>query len=187
MTRRREEKKIQPEHLARAAFVYVRQSTIEQVRHRHESRRRQYGLAEHARALGWQEVIVIDDDLGKSGASASGRVGFQRLVATGGLGQAGAVFGLEVSRLARNNRDWYQLIDLCGLMNTLIVDAEGVYDPRCNQGQAPQRAHRVVCSAVHATMDSITSSAVCANALAPPAASGVVAFRSTPKVFCATT
>ena len=74
--------KIHPEHLARPAFVYVRQSTLEQVRHRHESQRRQYGLAEHARALGWHEVIVIDEDLGKSGASAAGRAGFQRLVAT---------------------------------------------------------------------------------------------------------
>lgn len=122
--------KIQPEHVARPAFIYVRQSTLEQVRHHHESRRRQYGLADHARALGWHEVIVIDDDLGKSGATAVGRVGFQRLVATVGLGQAGAVFGLEVSRLARNNRDWYQLLDLCALMNTLIVDAEAIYDPR---------------------------------------------------------
>jgi excisionase family DNA binding protein len=122
--------KIRPEHLARPAFIYVRQSTIGQVRHHHESQRRQYGLADHARTLGWRDVVVIDDDLGKSGASASGRVGFQRLVATVGLGQAGGVFGLEVSRLARNNRDWYQLLDLCGLMNTLIIDADGIYDPR---------------------------------------------------------
>jgi DNA invertase Pin-like site-specific DNA recombinase len=122
--------KIRSEHLARPAFIYVRQSTVGQVRHHHESQRRQYGLADHARTLGWREVVVIDDDLGRSGASANGRVGFQRLVATVGLGQAGGVFGLEVSRLARNNRDWYQLLDLCGLMNTLIIDAEGIYDPR---------------------------------------------------------
>ena len=122
--------KIQPEHLARPAFVYVRQSTLEQVRHHRESQRLQYGLAEQARALGWRAVIVIDEDLGKSGASAAGRSGFQRLVATVGLGEAGAVFGTEVSRLARNNRDWYQLLDLCGLLNTLIVDTEGIYDPR---------------------------------------------------------
>src|SRR5437773_9005809 len=75
-------------------------------------------------------VIVIDEDLGKSGATAAGRAGFQRLVAEVSLGHVGAVFGLEVSRLARNNRDWYQLLDLCGLMGTLIVDAEGIYDPR---------------------------------------------------------
>jgi excisionase family DNA binding protein len=122
--------KIHPEHLARPAFVYVRQSTFDQVRHHHESRRRQYDLQGHARTLGWTQVVLIDEDLGKSGATAVGRTGFQRLVAEVSLGHAGAVFGLEVSRLARNNRDWYQLLDLCGLMNTLIVDAEGVYDPR---------------------------------------------------------
>jgi excisionase family DNA binding protein len=122
--------KIRPEHLARPAFIYVRQSTLGQLRLHQESRRRQYALAEHARVLGWHDVVVIDDDLGKSGASTSGRLGFQRLVATVGLGAAGGVFGLEVSRLARNNRDWYQLLDLCGLMNTLIIDAEGIYDPR---------------------------------------------------------
>src|SRR3989475_12689708 len=105
--------KIRSEHLQRAAFVYVRQSTFDQVRHHHESRRRQYDLAGHARSLGWVHVIVIDEDLGKSGATA-----------------VGAVFGLEVSRLARNNRDWDQLLDLCGLMGTLIVDAQGIYDPR---------------------------------------------------------
>jgi excisionase family DNA binding protein len=122
--------KIHSEHLGRPAFVYVRQSTFDQVRHHHESRRRQYDLQGHARTLGWTQVVVIDEDLGKSGATAAGRTGFQRLVAEVSLGHAGAVFGLEVSRLARNNRDWYQLLDLCGLMNTLIVDAEGVYDPR---------------------------------------------------------
>jgi DNA invertase Pin-like site-specific DNA recombinase len=97
--------KIRPEHLGRAAFVYVRQSTIEQVRHHHESRRRQYDLEGHAQQLGWGQVVIIDEDLGKSGATAVGRLGFQRLVAAVSLGQAGAVFGLEVSRLARNNRD----------------------------------------------------------------------------------
>src|SRR3989441_971922 len=80
--------------------------------------------------IDWNQVVVIDEDLGKSGATVVGRTGFQRLVAEVSLGRVGAVFGLEVSRLARNNRDWYQLLDLCGLMNTLIVDAEGVYDPR---------------------------------------------------------
>jgi excisionase family DNA binding protein len=122
--------KIRPEHLARPAFVYIRQSTLGQVRHHQESRRRQYDLAAHARTLGWSEVTIIDEDLGKSGASAAGRAGFQRLVAEVSLGRVGAVFGLEVSRLARNNRDWYQLLDLCALLHTLIVDAEGVYDPR---------------------------------------------------------
>jgi DNA invertase Pin-like site-specific DNA recombinase len=122
--------KIQPEHLRRPALVYIRQSTWDQVRHHHESRHRQYDLEGHARHFGWAQVIVIDEDLGKSGATTAGRTGFQRLVAEVSLGHAGAVFGLEVSRLARNNRDWYQLLDLCGLTNTLIVDAEGVYDPR---------------------------------------------------------
>jgi DNA invertase Pin-like site-specific DNA recombinase len=122
--------KIQPEHLERPAFVYVRQSNPGQVRHHHESRRLQYGLAEHARALGWREVIVIDDDQGRSATTTAGRLGFQRLVATVGLGQAGAIFGIDVARLARNNRDWYQVLDLCGLLNTLIVDTEAIYDPR---------------------------------------------------------
>lgn len=122
--------KIRGEHLQRPAFVYVRQSSLTQVRHHQESRRRQYDLQAHARGLGWSHVIVIDDDLGKSGATAAGRPGFQRLVAEVSLGHAGAVVGLDVSRLARNNRDWYQLLDLCGLTNTLIIDGEGVYDPR---------------------------------------------------------
>lgn len=122
--------KITASHLERTAFIYVRQSSPTQLRHHHESRRRQYDLAGYARGMGWREVVVIDEDLGKSGASAAHRLGFQRLVADVSLGKAGAVFGLEVSRLARNNRDWYQLMDLCALTHTLIVDAEGVYDPR---------------------------------------------------------
>lgn len=122
--------KIGPQHLGRGARVYVRQSTLDQVRHNHESRRRQYELAERARALGWSEVEVIDEDLGKSAAGSTERTGFQRLVAAVGLGQVGAVFSIEVSRLARNNRDWYQLLDLCGLMDTLIVDGEAIYDTR---------------------------------------------------------
>src|SRR5207245_784194 len=122
--------KIRAEHLARPAIVYVRQSTLDQVRHHQESRRRQYDLAEHARTLGWREVLVIDEDLGKSGATAADRTGFQRLVAEVSLGRVGAVVGLEVSRLARHTRDWYQLLDLCGLLNTLLIDAAGLYDPR---------------------------------------------------------
>jgi DNA invertase Pin-like site-specific DNA recombinase len=122
--------KIRPEHPSRRAFVYVRQSSLGQVRQHRESSQRQYDLEQHARALGWADVVVVDDDQGKSGATAAGRPGFQRLVAEVSLGRVGAVFGLEVSRLARNNRDWYQLLDLCGLMNTLIVDAEGICDPR---------------------------------------------------------
>jgi DNA invertase Pin-like site-specific DNA recombinase len=111
--------KIRPEHLSRRAFVYVRQSSLGQVRQHRESGQRQYDLAQHARSLGWAEVVVVDDDQGKSGSTAAERPGFQRLVAEASLGRVGAVFGLEVSRLVRNDRDWYQLLDLCGLMSTL--------------------------------------------------------------------
>jgi len=92
-----------------------------EVRHHHESRRRQYQLAEHTRGLGWKEVVVIDEHLGKSGASSAKRTGFQRLVAEVGLGRVGAVLSIEVSRLARNNRDWYHLLGQCGLMDTVII------------------------------------------------------------------
>jgi DNA invertase Pin-like site-specific DNA recombinase len=122
--------KITPEHLARKAIVYIRQSTVGQVRHNLESQRRQYELADKARAMGWHEVDVIDEDLGRSGATAANRSGFARLVAAVGLHDVGAVFSLEASRLARNNRDWYQLLDLCALVDTLIVDFDGVYNPR---------------------------------------------------------
>ena len=127
--------KIRSEHLSRRAFVYVRQSSLGQVRHHRESGQRQYDLAHHARTLGWAGVVVVDDDQGKSGSTAAGRQGFQRMVAEVSLGRVGTVLGLKVSRLARNNRDWYQLLDLCGLMNTLIVDAEGVYDPLSELGK----------------------------------------------------
>lgn len=122
--------KIRDEHLRRRAFVYIRQSSMEQVRNNPESRRRQYGLADKARSMGWNDVEVIDEDLGRSGASAVDRTGFQRLVAEVGLGRCGAVFSLEASRLARNNADWYRLLDLCSLARTLIIDSEAVYDPR---------------------------------------------------------
>lgn len=123
--------KIKPSHLDRQAYVYVRQSTEYQVQHHLESQRRQYELADLATRHGWprERVVVIDDDLGRSGSSASGRTGFARLVAEVALGNAGIVLGLEVSRLARNNRDWYQLLDLCSLTATLIADADGVYEP----------------------------------------------------------
>ena len=124
--------KINAQHLCRKAYVYIRQSTMQQVRNNLESKRRQYELADKARSMGWTEVEVIDEDLGRSGASALERSGFQRLVAQVGLGRCGAVFSLEASRLARNNADWYRLLDLCSLAKTLIVDSEGVYDPRLN-------------------------------------------------------
>jgi DNA invertase Pin-like site-specific DNA recombinase len=121
--------KIMPEHLARGAFVYVRQSTADQLLHNHESRRRQYGLADRARQLGWQEVAVIDDDLGRSGSGVS-RPGFERLLAAICEGRAGAVFAIEASRLARNGRDWHTLIEFCGLVGTIIIDEDGIYEPR---------------------------------------------------------
>ena len=121
--------KVTSDHLARAAYVYVRQSTADQLLHNHESRRRQYGLAERARGLGWREVVVIDDDLGRSGSGVS-RPGFERLLAAICEGRIGAVFAIEASRLARNGRDWHTLIEFCGLVGTIIVDEDGVYDPR---------------------------------------------------------
>ena len=123
--------KIGAVHLGRDAYVYVRQSTLTQVREHAESLARQYELRERAVALGWDahQVRVIDADLGRSGAEATAREGFTDLVADVGLGRAGIVFGIEVSRLARNNTDWYQLLDLCALTDTLIADTDGVYHP----------------------------------------------------------
>src|SRR6266581_8861716 len=121
--------KITTEHLARSACVYIRQSTADQLVHNHESRRRQYGLADHARQLGWTRVEVIDDDLGRSGGGIN-RPGFERLLAAICEGRVGAVLAIEVSRLARNGRDWHTLIEFCGLVGTIIVDEDGIYDPR---------------------------------------------------------
>ena len=121
--------KITPEHLARQAVVYIRQSTADQVANNHESRRRQYGLADRARQLGWSDVAVIDDDLGRSGGGVA-RPGFEKLLAAICEGRVGAVVSIEASRLARNGRDWHTLLEFCGLVGTLIVDEDGVYDPR---------------------------------------------------------
>src|ERR687897_2530991 len=121
--------KITPDHLARGAFIYIRQSTVDQLANNHESRRRQYGLTERARTLGWTDVTVIDDDLGRSGSGIS-RPGFERLLAAICEGRVGAVLAIEVSRLARNGRDWHTLIEFCGLVGTIIVDEDGIYDPR---------------------------------------------------------
>jgi DNA invertase Pin-like site-specific DNA recombinase len=122
--------KISATHLARQAYLYVRQSTLRQVLENTESTKRQYALRERAVALGWQpeQVVVIDSDLGQSGAD-SDRVGFQRLVAAVGMGEVGVVLGLEVSRLARNSSDWHRLLEICALANTLILDEDGLYDP----------------------------------------------------------
>ncbi len=124
--------KLAGSHLDRLAVVYVRQSTLWQVHHHQESGRLQYALKERAVALGWspQRVLIIDEDQGRSGASAAHRTGFQRLVAEVGLKHVGIVLGIEISRLARSNSDWYQLLDICALSQTLIADGEGLYDPR---------------------------------------------------------
>jgi DNA invertase Pin-like site-specific DNA recombinase len=123
--------KVTAGHLKRDAYLYVRQSTIRQVFENTESTKRQYGLREQAVSLGWpvERVIVIDNDLGQSGASAADREGFQRLVSDVGLGRAGIVLGLEVSRLARNSVDWHRLLEICAVTDTLILDEDGLYDP----------------------------------------------------------
>ena len=123
--------KIKPAHTQRGAFVYVRQSTAAQVEHNRESTQRQYALVDRAVELGWQreQVSVVDEDLGLSGSSTDKRSGFARLIAAVALRLAGIVLGLEVSRLARNNADWYRLLDLCGMTDTLIGDADGIYHP----------------------------------------------------------
>src|ERR1700746_1576126 len=124
--------KITADHLARSACVYVRQSTADQLVHNHESRRRQYGLADRARQLGWAAVEVIDDDLGRSGGGIN-RPGFERLLAAICEGRVGAVLAIEVSRVARNGRDWHTLVEFCGLVGTVIGDEEGGLEPRLPQ------------------------------------------------------
>ena len=121
--------KITPEHLARQAVVYIRQSTPEQVVHNLESKRRQYNLPERARQLGWSDVAVIDDDLGRSGGGVV-RLGFEKLLAAICEVRVGVVVSIEASRLARNGRDWHTLLEFCALVGTLIADEDGVYDPR---------------------------------------------------------
>lgn len=123
--------KVQARHLKRNAYLYVRQSTLRQVFENTESTKRQYALKQRAIALGWalDQVVVVDSDLGQSGASAADREGFQKLVTEVGLGRAGIVMGLEVSRLARNSADWHRLLEICALTDTLILDEDGVYDP----------------------------------------------------------
>jgi DNA invertase Pin-like site-specific DNA recombinase len=121
--------KINAEHLARRACVYIRQSTPGQVQNNLESQRRQYALADRARALGWQNIEVIDDDLGISG-SGTHRPGFERLLRELCNGQVGAVFSIEASRLARNGRDWHTLLEFCSIVGALLIDAEAVYDPK---------------------------------------------------------
>jgi hypothetical protein len=121
--------KISADHLKRRAIVYIRQSSPGQVIHNQESQRRQYGLADHARQLGFQRVEIIDEDLGRSGSGQVERPGFQHLVAEVCTGEVGAVLCIEASRLARNGRDWHHLIELCGLVRAIVIDPDGVYDP----------------------------------------------------------
>ena len=120
--------KVTARHLTREAYLYVRQSTLRQVFENTESTERQYALRQRAVALGWplERIVVIDQDQGQSGASMAGRDGFQRLVADVGMGRAGIVMGLEVSRLARNSSDWHRLLEICALSDTLILDSCGV-------------------------------------------------------------
>jgi DNA invertase Pin-like site-specific DNA recombinase len=123
--------KVRPSHTRRSAFVYIRQSSPSQVENNRESTARQYALVEKACELGWakEQVIVIDEDLGLSGSGSAKRSGFARMTAEVALGHVGIVLGLEVSRLARNNADWYGLLDLCGITDTLIGDSDGIYHP----------------------------------------------------------
>src|ERR1700739_2197672 len=125
------EERITTAHRAKLAYVYVRQSSPGQVRHHQESTELQYRLVERATLFGWpgERVHVIDDDLGKSGASSRDRHGFQTLIAEVGLGKAGLVLSLDASRLARQHRDWHQLLELCSLFGVLIADGERLYDP----------------------------------------------------------
>jgi DNA invertase Pin-like site-specific DNA recombinase len=123
--------KVRPWHLQRKAIVYVRQSTPQQVLDHRESADRQYGLVHRAAALGWPQgrVEVVDEDQGRSGQTAEGRPGFQYLLAQISLDRAGLILGLEMSRLARSNKDWHQLLELCAIFRTLLADADGLYDP----------------------------------------------------------
>jgi DNA invertase Pin-like site-specific DNA recombinase len=121
--------KVTAEHIGRAAYIYVRQSTPDQVQFNKESRLRQYGLADRARGLGFSEIVVIDDDLGRSGGGIV-RPGFDRMIAAICRGVVGAVFAIEASRLARNGRDWHTLLEFCGLVGCLLIDEDGIYEPR---------------------------------------------------------
>jgi DNA invertase Pin-like site-specific DNA recombinase len=131
MSERQDHHKVRTEHLARQAFIYVRQSTFTQVRRNLGSTARQYDFAQRACALGWspEQLVIIDHDQAQSGASSAERAGFQLLIAEVGLGHAGAVLSLEASRLARASSDWAHLLEICALTNTLVIDEDGVYDP----------------------------------------------------------
>ncbi len=123
--------KIGAQHRARKAVLYVRQSSAHQVRRNREGQALQYAMRERLVRLGWSEIEVIDDDLGRSAAGGVARAGFERMVAEVCLGKVGAVAALEVSRFARNSRDWQQLVEMCRVVDTLLIDQDVVYDPSC--------------------------------------------------------
>ena len=122
--------KLRPHHLERKAMLYVRQSSAHQVLHNRESRTLQYAMRDRLAALGWRQIETVDDDLGRSAAGSVTRTGFERMVAEVCLGKVGAVAALEVSRFARNSRDWQQLIEMCRVVDTVLVDQEAIYAPR---------------------------------------------------------
>ena len=136
--------KIRAQHLERKAILYVRQSSAHQVMHNQESRPLQYAMRERLHELGWGEVEVIDDDLGRSATGAVSRAGFQRMVAEVCLGKVGAVAAREVSRFARNSRDWQQLIEICRVVDTVLIDQETVYAPRQGNDRLLLGLNRVV-------------------------------------------
>ena len=122
--------KITASHLQRPAVVYVRQSTPHQVCNNEESRRLQYAMKDRLHELGWSQIEIIDDDLGRTASGITHRPGFERMVTRVSLGEIGAVAAREVSRFARNNREWYPLLEICGIVNTLLIDHETIFDPR---------------------------------------------------------
>jgi len=136
MTSNLDDERLTTAHRAKLAYVYVRQSLVNQVRQHQESTELQYRLVDRAIGLGWphERVQVIDEDLGKSGAGGVERHGFQKLIAEIGLGNAGLVISLDASRLARNNRDWHQLLELCSVFGVLIADGERLYEAARRRG-----------------------------------------------------
>ena len=154
--------KITDRHLSRQACIYVRQSTLAQVRSNQESTDRQYNLLNKAQSLGWktEQIRVLDRDLGQSGAAATKRTDFKALVGDVAMGQIGAIFALEASRLARSNQDWHRLLELCAITGTLVIDEDGCYDPAgavclcdCVLHSARQGRHRPVDQRHHAGDD----------------------------------
>src|SRR5213593_3788433 len=124
--------KIKPHHQTRKAILYIRQSSAHQVHHNLESQRLQYAMQGRLQQLGWREIEVVDDDLGRSAAGTVTRAGFERMVAEVCLGKVGAVAAREVSRFARNNRDWQQLVEVCRVVDTVLIDQETIYAPRAS-------------------------------------------------------